>query len=261
MSASTPTLVSIRALHVRRGGREVLRGVDLDVAQGGIFGLLGPNGAGKSSLIECLLGLLPAESGELRVAGIDVRARPEAQRPHVGALVQGARLHALITPLEALRHAAAFHTCSEDPELLLAKLGLAEKARARFDTLSTGQRQRALLALALLHRPALLVLDEPFTGLDPAGRRSFSAVLSGLRDEGRTVLLSTHDLDDAQKLCDHIAILDAGRVLASGKPAALLAEHNIADKVCTEVRPASLTALYHALTGRAWETTAQEDGP
>lgn len=239
----------------------MLRGLDLAVPQGGIFGLLGPNGAGKSTLIECLLGLLNADSGEVRVAGVDALAHPGGLRSAVGALVQGARLHPLITPLEALRHAAAFHETTEEPGTLLARLGLADKARSRFDTLSTGQRQRALLALALLHRPALLVLDEPFTGLDPAGRRAFCELLAGLREAGRTVLLSTHDLDDAQRLCDDIAILDDGRLLAAGKPAALLAQHGIADEVRTEVRPASLSTLYHALTGRTWTGPGEEERP
>lgn len=261
MSDKTPPLVSIRALHVQRGGRAVLDGVTLDVAQGGIFGLLGPNGAGKSTLIETLLGLLPAQGGELSVAGVDALARPESLRHLVGALVQGAHLHPLITPLEALQHASAFHDPCEEPLALLARLGLELKARARYGTLSLGQRQRALLALALLHRPALLVLDEPFNGLDPAGRRSFANLLSGLREQGRTVLLSTHDLDEAQRLCDQIAILDGGRIIAAGAPAALLQSHGIVDEVRTEIHPASLSTLYHALTGRAWQSQDREAVP
>ncbi len=223
MSPAPPLLASLRTLTKRYGATLAVDGASLAVAPGEIVGLLGQNGAGKTTLLECLLGLRTADAGEVTLAGLDLRMQPRAALRVVGAQLQPSALQDKITPREALRFHAALHGVAADVAALLARFGLAEKADARFDTLSTGQRQRLALALALVHRPALLVLDEPTTGLDPQTRRALHQILRDHRAGGGGVLLSTHDLAEAERLCDRVAILHRGRIVADAAPAALLA--------------------------------------
>ncbi len=223
MTCPPAPLLRLVALHKRYGAAVAVAGVDLEVAPGEIVGLLGPNGAGKTTVLECLLGLRPADTGEITLDGCDLRTRPSAARRRVGAQIQPAALQDKITPREALTFFASFHREPADTGELLDRFGLAEKADARFDTLSAGQRQRLSVALAFVNRPTLLVLDEPTTGLDPQTRRALHAILVAHRTGGGAVLLSTHDLDEAQRLCDRVAILHRGRLVALGSPDELLA--------------------------------------
>lgn len=213
----------MRGLFKRYGAVEAVRGVSFDVARGEIFGILGPNGAGKSSILECLLGLRRPDSGSLEIEGVDVVGRPDVAKAKVGAQIQLSSLQDRITVREALSFYASFYGDAADIEAVLVRFGLAGKARAAFASLSGGQRQRLFLALAFVNNPTLVVLDEPTSGLDVHSRRELHHLIRDMRSAGQTVLLSTHYLEEAAALCDRVAILSEGRIVAAGSPAELLA--------------------------------------
>ncbi len=235
--------VIVRGLVKRYGPVEAVRGVDLDAAPGHVTGLLGRNGAGKTTTLECLLGLRRPDAGTVTVDGVDALADPAAAKRLVGAQLQATALQDKLTPREALRFFASFYRDALKPDDLLARFDLTAKAAAPFETLSTGQRQRLALALAFVNDPPVLVLDEPTAGLDPHARRQLHDLIAGLRADGRTVLLSTHDMAEAERLCDHVAVLDAGRVVAAGRPADLVAAAGLSLAVVVRTaRPLDLTS-------------------
>ncbi len=246
MHAPQP-LVLVRDLSKSHGQTRALRGVNLDIPEGCIFGLLGPNGSGKTTTLECLLGLRRPDTGSVRIGGIDALRQPAAARHLVGALVQASGLQPDITPREALRLFSSLHKVPCNTEVLLGRLRLTAKADAPFDTLSAGHKQSLLLGLALCHLPRLLVLDEPFAGLDPAARGELHATLRELRQTGGTLLLSTHDLADAAELCDQIAILNEGVVVAAGAPTGLLSEHRIPHHVVLTTASPVTAGLFRGL--------------
>ena len=215
--------LSVRELTKRYGTLEAVRGVSFAVAAGEIFGLLGPNGAGKTTIIESILGLRQPDSGSIFLHGVDALANPVQTRRAVGAQLQFAALQDKITPRQALKCFAAFYANSTSAETLLAQFSLTDKADAAFDSLSGGQKQRLFLALALVNQPGLLILDEPTAGLDPQSRRELHDLIRELKSGGRSVLLSTHSLDEAHQLCDRIGILLTGRLIATGTPRELIA--------------------------------------
>ena len=196
--------------------------VSIEVRAGEIFGLLGENGAGKTSLIECALGLREADSGTVTVAGMDARTQRDEVKRRIGAVLQATALQDAITPREALELFGAFYRKTIPPGVLMERFGLMEKADARFETLSGGQRQRLALALAFVNDPAVLFLDEPTAGLDPQVRRSLHDAIRQCRAEGRAVLLTTHYIEEAHALCDRIAILHRGKIVALGTPEELI---------------------------------------
>ena len=219
--APFPAAVSVTGLWKRYGGTEAVRGVSFEVKAGQIFGLLGPNGAGKTTTLECILGLRQPDSGSIRINGLDLRTHATQAKLLVGAQLQAAALQDKITPRQALDLFGAFYREAFPSDELLVRFDLEAKADLPFATLSGGQRQRLFLALALINRPALLVLDEPTAGLDPQARRTLRTLIREMRTEGRTVLLSTHDLEEADQLCDQLAIMDGGRIVAVAPPAEL----------------------------------------
>ena len=224
VAGATP-VVAIRDLHVRYGAVEAVRGITLEVMPGETFGLLGPNGAGKTSTLGCLEGLVRPAAGSVHVFGLDVAREARAVKARVGVSLQSAALFEQLTLLELLEfYAAAYDRFPPRAALLqlLARFGLEDKARARAKHLSGGQQQRLALAIALVNDPPLVVLDEPTAGLDPQARRTVWDVVGQLRDEGRTVLLTTHYMEEAAALCGRVAILDRGRVLALDSPTALI---------------------------------------
>ncbi len=217
--------VLVRDLEKRYGTTVAVSGISFEVARGEVFGLLGPNGAGKTSTLECLLGLRQAEAGDIEIHGVDVRRHPARARRHLGAVLQTTTLQDRITPREALRLFASLHGCAPGrADQLIAEVALVDKADAPFQTLSGGQRQRLALALAFVHEPRVLVLDEPTAGLDPAARRDLHDRILRRREAGCAVLLSTHDMAEAQRLCDRLAILDRGRIVACGQPGDLITQ-------------------------------------
>jgi len=215
-------VLQVSELTKRYGAMTAVDGVSFAIETGEILGLIGPNGAGKTTTIECILGLRQADDGSIFVNGIDALRQPALVRKQVGAQLQSTELPEKITPREALRLFGAFYRQTVDVGTFLARFGLEEKADAAFDTLSGGQRQRLALALAFIHAPRLLILDEPTVGLDPAVRRELLAIVAACRDEGCAVLLCTHQLDEAERLCDRVAIIDQGRIVAMGKPGELI---------------------------------------
>jgi ABC-2 type transport system ATP-binding protein len=198
-------------------------GLDLEVARGECFGLLGPNGAGKTTTVEILEGLLAPTSGEVAVLGRAWSRHAGDLRERIGVTLQETHLPERLTVLELLRMFRAFYPRGRDPEDVVALVGLEEKRHAWYDKLSGGQKQRLAVACALVGDPELLFLDEPTTGLDPQSRRRLWDVVLDLRRAGRTVLLTTHYMDEAERLCDRVAIVDRGRIIALGTPRELIA--------------------------------------
>ncbi len=216
--------IIVRDLIKRYGQVEAVRGVDFEVAEGEIFGLLGPNGAGKTSTLECTIGLRQPDGGSITLCGIDAATAPESVKHKIGAVLQSTALQDQITPREALKLFGAFYEKRADLEKLIARFSLSEKADAQFDSLSGGQKQRLALALAFVNEPEVLFLDEPTAGLDPQSRRELHQSILKMKQEGLTVLLTTHYIEEAHLLCDRIAIIDHGRIIAIGKPEELIAQ-------------------------------------
>lgn len=202
---------------------EAVRGIDLELPVGECFGLLGPNGAGKTTTIEILEGLLPATSGEVEVLGRRWGKDDDAIRERIGISLQETKLSEKLTVIETLRLFRSFYKLGLSAEEALSRVSLQEKAKARVGRLSGGQKQRLAVACGIVGNPDLLFLDEPTTGLDPQSRRQLWDIIQQFRDQGRTVLLTTHYLDEAEKLCDRVAIVDHGKIIALGSPNELIA--------------------------------------
>src|SRR5437764_6611651 len=210
--------ISVRDLHKTYGSVEAVRGIDLEVASGEVFGLLGPNGAGKTTTIEILEGLRPRTSGKVSVLGFDPAVEINEIKNRIGVCLQATNLPDKMKVHEALDLFAAFYTRHSDRKQILKRLQLWDKRDAFYKTLSGGQKQRVALALALVNEPTLLFLDEPTTGLDAQVRLEIHSLIEELRADKRTILLTTHYIEEAERLCDRVAIVDQGRVIAMGSP-------------------------------------------
>ncbi len=221
--SSLEPAVAVRCLRKRYGALVVLDGLDLEVRRGELFALLGPNGAGKTTTVEILEGYRAADGGDVRVLGLDPVRDATTLRPRVGLMLQGGGIAPQMRPRELLHLHAAFHADPADPDALLDLVGLRAAADRRYRLLSGGERQRLSLALALVGRPELLVLDEPTAGMDPAAKAAVRELIGELRASGRTILLTTHELVDAERLADRVGILDRGRLVALGSPADVIA--------------------------------------
>jgi ABC-2 type transport system ATP-binding protein len=214
VSGVMPDDIAVSELVKNYGKIAALANVSFAVAAGEIFGLLGRNGAGKTTAIECIIGLRRPDGGAIQIAGIDAIKSPGQVKTLIGVQLQATALQEKITPREALRLFARFYPQSENIDSLIEKFSLGEKADAHFETLSDGQRQRLGLALAVVHRPKVVFLDEPTAGLDVQSRRQLHEMIRQMRGDGRTILLSTHDLDEAEQLCDRVAIMHHGKIVA-----------------------------------------------
>ena len=210
--------IEVSDLHKSYGSVEAVRGVSFEVQAGEVFGLLGPNGAGKTTTVEILEGYRDRSGGEVRVLGHDPERRDRHLQERVGIVLQSSGFYPRVTVREAVSHFAKAYPAPRDPEETITLVGLDEKADARTKDLSGGQRRRLDLALALIGDPDLIFLDEPTTGFDPAARRTAWGVVRRLRDLGKTVLLTTHYLEEAQELADRVAIVKDGRIVAEGPP-------------------------------------------
>jgi ABC-2 type transport system ATP-binding protein len=216
--------IEIRSLRKTYGDVDAVRGVDLSLEGGGrILGLLGPNGAGKTTLVEILEGLRTASSGTVSVLGLDPAVAPLALRRRLGVQLQTTAFMPELNVIETLKLYAALYPRALAPADVLARVDLADKGKALVGTLSGGQRQRLALALAMLHDPDLYILDEPTSGLDPLARRQIHGILRTLRQRGKTVLISSHYLDEIEALADRVVILSQGAIVADGTPLELLA--------------------------------------
>ncbi len=218
----TDAVISVEGLRKSYGPVEALRGVDLAVRRGGIVGILGPNGAGKTTLVETIEGLRTPTSGRVRVLGLDPVIAPRAVKERLGVQLQTTVFQTELTALEIVKLYAALYRRAGAPLGVLEGVGLGDKARARVGTLSGGQKQRLALALALVHDPEIVLLDEPTTGLDPAARRALHGLVKGLASAGRTVLLTTHYIEEAESLCNRVVVLRSGEIVADAAPYELL---------------------------------------
>ena len=210
--------IRIRSLTKTYGTTEALRSIDLEIEEGGIFGLLGPNGAGKTTLVEILEGLREPTSGEVSVLGLDPTHDTFELQQRIGAQLQATQIPNDLTAFEVLRLFASFYERSLPIDEVLQRVSLEGKAKELTRNLSGGQKQRLAIGMALVHDPDLLIFDEPTSGLDPAARRQLHEIILELRDRGRTVILTTHYIEEAEKLCQRVVILNRGRVVADGTP-------------------------------------------
>lgn len=260
-SGTAPAL-AVRGLRKTYGSYEAVRGIDFEVQRSEIFGLLGPNGAGKTSTIEIIIGLRAATAGKVEVFGVDVGTDPAGARSLLGIQLQESDFFEHLTLSEQLGYLGACYGMKPDAAALLRLVHLEDRARWRLKQLSGGQQQRFALAAALVNDPALVLLDEPSTGLDPTARRDLWDLIRTLRDGGRTVVLSTHYMEEAETLCDRVAIMDQGLIAAIDTPTALI-DRLIASGFRRAVQPreATLEDVFLNLTGHAFsETEAQTTG-
>lgn len=240
-------MIEVEGLRKAYGDKVVVDGVSFEVAEGEIFGILGPNGAGKTTTVECVEGLRTPDAGTVRVGGLDPVARHADVTRMLGVQLQASELQPKLTVQEALELYASFYERPADWRGLVERLGLEGQLRTRFGKLSGGQKQRLFIALALVGDPRAVVLDELTTGLDPRARRDTWSLVEDIRADGVTVLLVTHFMEEAQRLCDRIAVIDKGRLVALDTPDGLIgratASKVISFAAGTPLDPAELRAL------------------
>ncbi|HEY6351232.1 MAG TPA: ABC transporter ATP-binding protein [Candidatus Angelobacter sp.] len=215
---NTDAIIAVQALRKSYAQLEAVKGIDFQVQSGEVFGILGPNGAGKTTTVEILEGLRPRTGGETLVLGYDPERQKQQLKDRIGVCLQATNLPAKIRAQEALDLFASFYTRSISSEKLLKRLQLWDKRNAFYETLSGGQKQRLALALALVNDPQLLFLDEPTTGLDPQIRLEIHSLIEEMKAEKRTVVLTTHYIEEAERLCDRVAIMNEGKIVAMGSP-------------------------------------------
>ena len=211
-------IIQVVNLTKHYGPVQALRGVSFEVEEGEVFGLLGPNGAGKTSTVEILEGLRPADGGIVSVCGLDPQSSGSDFKQEIGAVLQATALPDKLRVGEAISMFASFYKRRRDPAALLKRFGLEEKRNTFYSQLSGGQKQRLALAMSLVNEPRVLFLDEPTAGLDPQVRREIYTIIEELKKERKTILLTTHYIEEAEKLCDRVAIVDQGRVVTQGTP-------------------------------------------
>jgi len=236
--------IYVRGLRKSYNDFEAVRGIDFEVRKGEVFGLLGPNGAGKTTTVEILEGLRPRSAGDVKVLDYDPDKQKKALKDRIGVCLQATNLPDKLRVAEALDFFGAFYSRTVDAEAILKRLQLWGKKDAAYATLSGGQKQRLAIALALINDPQMLFLDEPTSGLDPQVRLEIRDLIGELRAEKRTILMTTHYIEEAERLCDRVAIIDAGQIIALGSPREL--QERSADQSAIEItlaRPLPQTEL------------------
>lgn len=249
---SKSDIVIVENLSKSYGGKKVVKDVTFSVKEGEVFGILGPNGAGKTTTLEMIEALRAIDSGTVILDGIDVAAKPKKVKEIIGIQLQSSTFYDKVTLIEQLRMFASFYGTHADPMELLKEVQLEEKAKSYVEKLSGGQRQRFSIAAALVNQPRVLFLDEPTTGLDPQARRNLWELVENIKKKGITVILTSHYMEEAQLLCDRIAIMDGGKIIALDSPKSLikdLLERGF--KKSVEVQQADLEDVFIDLTGKA----------
>jgi ABC-2 type transport system ATP-binding protein len=260
------SVIAVDGLRKSYGRHEVLQGISFAVEAGEVFGLLGPNGAGKTTTVEILEGYRARDAGEVAVLGADPGSAGVAFRARIGIVLQSSAVYPVLTAREILQLFAGYYPRPRLPDEVIELVGLGEKADARVRTLSGGQLRRLDLALALVGDPELVFLDEPTTGFDPAARRQAWETIRSLRELGKSILLTTHYMEEAQRLSDRIAILGGGRIVATGTPQELLSGHGIVEIRYrrngeeTVVATTEPTRVLHELTSQALEQGVELEG-
>ena len=245
-------MIEVRDLRKSYGDLEAVAGVSFSVAPGEVFGILGPNGAGKTTTVEVLEGMRPPDSGTAFVNGIDVRRDPQRVKSIIGVQLQSSVFFDKLSLSEILKVFGSFYGRRVDTAALLDQVGLEDKVKSTYTQLSGGQKQRFSIAVALVNDPLVLFLDEPTTGLDPQARRHAWDLVKRFKSEGRTILLTTHYMEEAEELCDRIAIMDGGKIIALDEPDSLidsLLERGFSKEHVE--RSANLEDVFLDLTGRA----------
>lgn len=246
------TMVSVQNLVKHYGTFEAVKGISFEVEEGEIFGLLGPNGAGKSTTLEIIETLRQKTSGAITVGGYDLDRSPNEIKKMIGVQLQSSGFYPGLNLVELIRLFSGLYNRKVDAMDLLAKVGLTDKARSKVKELSGGQKQRFSVATTLINNPALVFLDEPTTGLDPQARRNLWELVKAIREQGTTVIITTHYMDEAEYLCDRVAIMDAGKIVALDTPDKL-----IDDLVTTgferkkNLKQANLEDVFIAMTGHS----------
>lgn len=246
-------IITVKNLVKKYGNFTAVNGISFEVNPGEIFGLLGPNGAGKSTTLEIIETLREKTSGEIWVNGFSIDIAPEAIKKIIGVQLQTAGFYPSLTLTELIELFVGLYQTAIDPLELLKKVNLTDKANAKFKQLSGGQKQRFSIATTLINKPTIVFLDEPTTGLDPQARRNLWDLIKEIRDNGTTVIITTHYMDEAEVLCDRVAIIDSGEIIAIDTPNALI-DALVAtgfEKV-KEVKKANLEDVFIHRTGKAW---------
>ncbi len=243
-------LIAVKDLRKSYGDFEAVKGISFSVPKGEIFGILGPNGAGKTSTLEMMEGMRDITSGLVIINGIDVAAHPYKVKEMIGIQLQSSSFFANLSLVEILKLFGDLYGQKKDPAELLAEVGLSEKSRSRVKQLSGGQQQRFSIAAALVNDPVALFLDEPTTGLDPQARRNLWELIRGVQKKGKTIILTTHYMEEAEALCGRVAIMDAGKIIALDSPDKLVDQLLAGGfKKQAKVVPATLEDVFIELTG------------
>lgn len=246
------SILTVNGLKKSYNGKQVVKGISFEVKEGEIFGILGPNGAGKTTTLEMIEALRPIDEGEITLDGINVHQHPHQVKEIIGIQLQSSSFYTKMTLAELLKLFAGLYGRTVDPKELLEEVGLAEKANTYPESLSGGQRQRFSITTALVNNPRVLFLDEPTTGLDPQARRNLWDLIESIRKKGITIILTTHYLEEAEMLCDRVAIMDSGEIIAMDTPKALVkALLARGFKKTQRVEQASLEDVFIDLTGKA----------
>jgi ABC-2 type transport system ATP-binding protein len=244
------TIISVKDLHKKYGDFEAVKGISFDVAEGEIFGLLGPNGAGKSTTLEIIETLRNKTSGTVIVDGLNLDESPNEIKKIIGVQLQTSGYYPSLNLTELIQLFAGLYNESVDPMALLDTVNLREKAKAKYKELSGGQKQRFSIATTLINQPKIIFLDEPTTGLDPQARRNLWELIKEIRAKGTTVIITTHYMDEAEVLCDRVAIIDAGKIIALNSPDKLIDELVASGfERPKEVKKANLEDVFIAMTG------------
>jgi len=251
---NTAPIISVKDLHKRYESFHAVKGVSFDVYDKEIFGLLGPNGAGKTTTLEIIETLREKTSGEVTVAGMNIDKSPNEIKKIIGVQLQAAGYYPSLTLTELIELFSGLYNADVDPMDMLKQVGLEDKHKAKFKELSGGQKQQFSIATTLINQPKIVFLDEPTTGLDPQARRNLWDLIRKIRDNGTTIVITTHYMDEAEQLCDRVAVMEAGKIIALDAPDALIDQ-----LVATgferkkEVKKANLEDVFIHLTGHVWK--------
>lgn len=255
----TEKLVEVTDLLKKYNSLNAVDGITFHIDAGEVFGLLGPNGAGKTTTIEIMEGLRKSDGGRVRINGFDPQKNNSALKQIMGVQLQSSALEEMIKPWEALKLFGSYYRKSASVDYLLELVGLEEKKNTYYKYLSGGQKQRLSLALALVNDPQMVFLDEPTTGLDAQARRTIWGIITGLKKDGRTVLLTTHYIEEAENLCDRVAIVDHGKIIAEGSPREMIDSSGITHRISFSTKQAVDSKVLELLSAKYGKITLQED--